>query len=165
MLSRRSFLHLSGLLATGALLPARTASASATILTVTGAALPGSGPVAFDLAGLDALPQTRFRTETPWTEGHPEFSGVLLSDVLTAVRAAPRTLHLVALNDYVVEADAAELTAGSALLATRKNGTEMDISDKGPIFVIFPFDDRPELRHQTYYSRAVWQLAQVELLP
>ena len=55
------------------------------------------------------------------------------------------------------------LQEAGALLATRQNGTIMPVSDKGPVFLVFPFDSRPELQHQTYYSRAVWQIAEINV--
>ncbi|WP_062016173.1 hypothetical protein [Aureimonas sp. AU4] len=117
--------------------------------------------MSFDTAALDALPQTRFRTTTLWHKEATEFSGVSARDLFSAVNLRANRLRLVALNDYVVDADADELVEGDGLFATRQDGVLMPVSDKGPIFLLFPFDEREELRHQTYYSRAVWQLCEV----
>ena len=119
----------------------------------------------FSLADLDAMPQTKFQTSTPWSEGVNEFSGVRLADLLKTVGPQGASLQLIALNDYVVTASSDELVKADALLATRRDGDLMPISDKGPIFVIFPFDDRPELKHQAYFSRAVWQLDRIVVEP
>lgn len=119
----------------------------------------------FDLAALDAMPQTSIRTGLPWYDGVSEFSGVALKDLLNAVGAVGTTLQLTALNDYFVTAPTQEMIEADAVLATRHGGQPMPISDKGPIFVLFPFDDRPELKHQAYYSRAVWQLDRIEVDP
>lgn len=120
-------------------------------------------PQALDLAGMDALPQTAFKTTTPWHQGVVEFSGVLLKDYLAALGARGSQLRLVALNDYAVDAPVAELVEGGALLATRQNGQPMPVSDKGPVFLVFPFDSRKELQHQTFYSRSVWQLNEIDV--
>lgn len=120
---------------------------------------------ALDLAGLDAMPQTSFQTTTPWHKGTVTFSGVLLKDYLAALGAHGTRMQLLALNDYTVEAPVDELVNGGALLATRQNGQTMPISDKGPVFLLFPFDSRKELQHQTYYSRSVWQLSEIDILP
>ena len=37
----------------------------------------------------------------------------------------------------------------------------MPVRDKGPLFIIYPFDANPELKSQTYYSRSVWQVAKI----
>jgi hypothetical protein len=39
----------------------------------------------------------------------------------------------------------------------------MPVREKGPLVIIFPFSDRPELRTAVHYSRAVWQLKGFEL--
>ncbi|WP_182422103.1 molybdopterin-dependent oxidoreductase [Aureimonas sp. ME7] len=164
MLSRRAVLFSVACLG-GVALSARRATANDDILRLTGSGMPGGMPVGLTLAALDALPRTSFRTSTPWHPGVVEFSGVSLRDCLRAAGAQGQTLRLVALNDYVVEADLAELEAADALLATRQDGEPMPISDKGPIFLVFPFDARPALQHQSFYSRSVWQLAEVQIQP
>lgn len=145
------------------------ASAAEPILTLRGAfARAGAdGTAVFSLADLDALPQTTFRTTTPWHSGPVEFSGVSVADFLAAMGVPPTvgSMQLIALNDYVVDTKASDLTSGEALLATRMNGQPMAVTDKGPVFVVFPFDSRTELQHQSYYSRAVWQLAEIDLAP
>jgi hypothetical protein len=40
----------------------------------------------------------------------------------------------------------------------------MAVRDKGPLFVIYPFDARPELRGAVYYSRSAWQLRTIDVL-
>jgi len=40
----------------------------------------------------------------------------------------------------------------------------MSVRDKGPLFVIYPFDSRPELRGAVYYSRSAWQLRKIDVL-
>ena len=139
--------------------PARAADAAILHVTSSGATHD------FSLADLDAMPQAKFRTGTPWSGGVDEFSGVRLADLLKAVGAQGASLQLIALNDYVVTASSDELVKADALLSTRRDGEPMPISDKGPIFVIFPFDDRPELKHQAYFSRAVWQLDRIVVEP
>jgi hypothetical protein len=147
----------------GVLFGPRRSRAASPILRVGGAAFGTKAPLAFDLEALDALPQTRFRTTTPWHQGIVEFSGVALKDLVAFAGIEARQLQLIALNDYAVDADLAELIAADALLATRQNGQPLPVTDKGPVFVVFPFDERSELKHQTFYSRAVWQLTEIVL--
>ena len=40
----------------------------------------------------------------------------------------------------------------------------MAVRDKGPLFIIYPFDQHAELRNPVYYSRCAWQLKAIELL-
>lgn len=161
MVVRRTFL--SGFLAGLGLsaLGLEQARADDVILTLRSA--DGTSIRAQTLAELDALPQQSFRTTTPWHKSSVEFSGVPLKTYFDLAKVAPTKIRLVALNDYVVDADVAELLTGAALLATRQNGVPLPVSDKGPVFLIFPFDSRSELQHQFYYSRAVWQLTEIDI--
>ncbi|MET0259182.1 MAG: molybdopterin-dependent oxidoreductase [Methylobacterium sp.] len=163
MQNRRQFVLSSAMLCMGPAILLGRVEAAIPILRVGGAAFGTRPPMALDLAAMDALPQTRFRTTTPWHEGSVEFSGVTLEDLVASAGVEARELQLIALNDYAVDADLSELIEAGALLATRQNGEPMPVTDKGPVFVAFPFDDRPELRHQTYYSRSVWQLTEIVL--
>jgi hypothetical protein len=49
------------------------------------------------------------------------------------------------------------------LLALKRNGEYMPVRDKGPLFIVYPFDSRPELKHQRFYSRSAWQLARLDV--
>ena len=33
--------------------------------------------------------------------------------------------------------------------------------DKGPLFIIYPFDDHADLRTQLYFTRCAWQLRHI----
>jgi hypothetical protein len=44
------------------------------------------------------------------------------------------------------------------LLAFKADGEYMSVREKGPLFVIYPFDRFPDIRNELYYSRAIWQL-------
>jgi hypothetical protein len=37
------------------------------------------------------------------------------------------------------------------------------VREKGPLVIIYPFDDQPELRSALRYSRAIWQLRSIEI--
>lgn len=117
----------------------------------------------FDLALLDQLPQHSFSTRTPWYPEARKFSGVLLSDLLKAVGAQGTTLKAVALNDYRVEIPIEDLVRHGAMIASQLDGKPIAVRDKGPLLVIYPFDDKPELRTAVHYSRAIWQLKGLEL--
>jgi len=135
------------------------------ILTVTGmlnVRNDAEGAV-FDLALLDQLPQHSFSTKTPWYPEARKFSGVLLGDLLKAVGAQGTTLKAVALNDYRVEMPIEDLVRHGAMIASQLDGKPIAVRDKGPLLIIYPFDDKPELRTAVHYSRAIWQLRGLEL--
>ena len=122
------------------------------------------GAASFDLALLRTLPQHSFTTRTPWYAQPRKFSGVPLRDLLTAVGAAPgAALNAVALNDYRVEIPSTDIVQHGAMLAYLLDDQPMSVRQKGPLVIIYPFDDRPELRTAVHYSRAIWQLRSLEI--
>jgi len=133
------------------------------ILTVSGAV--DLADADFDLALLEALPQRETRTATPWYEGEQTFTGPLLSDLMAAVGATGTALRIVALNDYATTVPLDDAARFPVILATRHNGAPMSVRDKGPLFVIYPFDEFPELHNEVYFSRSAWQVRLIEVLP
>ena len=63
-----------------------------------------------------------------------------------------------------VEIPAAEAGRYDVIVAYRRNGSAMPVRDKGPLFIIYPFDSNPELRSTVYYSRSAWQLKTLQVL-
>lgn len=135
------------------------------ILTVTGAVrVRNDGDSAsFDMSLLEALPRHSFTTRTPWYPQPRKFTGVLMRDLLDAVGAQGSTLTAVALNDYRVAIPSEDLVTNGALLAYWLDDKPMLVRDKGPLLIIYPFDERPELRTAVHYSRAIWQLRSLDL--
>jgi len=168
-LARRfSSIAAAGLLAGLIALPARALEAPAgkVVLTISGTLVHtnDNGSASFDQALLQALPQHSFSTRTPWYAQARKFSGVLLADLLAAVGApASATIKAVALNDYRVDIPADDLTLNGAMLAYLLDDKPMSVREKGPLVIIYPFDDKPELRTAVHYSRAIWQLRTLEL--
>jgi hypothetical protein len=39
----------------------------------------------------------------------------------------------------------------------------MPVSDKGPFFIIYPFDSFEELKNELYYSRSAWQVRSITI--
>jgi hypothetical protein len=126
---------------------------------------PNAGAVArLDLEALQNLPQTSFTTQTPWYASARRFTGPLLRDVLARVGAEGNTLRVTALNDYRVDVPMQDVQRHDVIVALLLDGTPMTVRDKGPLFMIYPFDTHPELRSAVYYSRSVWQLSEIEVL-
>ena len=147
--------------------PARALEAplGAVALTLTGQVRnPNGGTAAhFDMAMLAAMAQQTFSTRTPWYPQSRRFTGPLLRDVLRAAGSSGNTLRLIALNDYRVDMPFEDTQRHDVLLARLLDDQPMSVRDKGPLFVIYPFDSRPELRSAVYYSRSAWQLRTIEV--
>ena len=113
---------------------------------------------------LRAMPAVKFRTGTPWTDGAAEFEGVLLADLFKAVGASGKSIKAAALNDYIADVDTQTLVSSGAILAYRMNGADISVREKGPLWIMFPFDKNPELKSETIYSQSVWQLRKMTFL-
>lgn len=137
------------------------------ILTITGkiAYTNAEGAAVFDLAMLDALEQRTTMTETPWFDGPQSFSGPTLAELLEHVGAQGANLRIIALNDYAADMPVQDTQDAPVILASRHNGDVMSVRDKGPLFVIYPFSEMPQLNNEVYFSRSVWQVKAIEVLP
>ncbi|SIR17872.1 hypothetical protein SAMN05880590_11362 [Rhizobium sp. RU35A] len=137
------------------------------VLTVRGAVSnANAGNTAqFDMAMLDKLTGRTGRMKTPWTEGETEFKGPLLRAVLEAAGAKGNVLLVRALNDYFATVPMEDATAHDTMLATRANGKLLSVRDKGPLFLIYPFDLEPALYNEKFFSRSVWQIKEIEVQP
>ena len=136
------------------------------VLTISGRLRAAARPSAaqFDMAMLEKLPQTSFSTRTPWYARPRKFTGPLLRDVLAAAGASGATqLRAVALNDYFVDIPADDVQRYDVVLARLLDDKPMPVRDKGPLFIIYPFDSRAELRNALYFSRCAWQLKAIEV--
>jgi hypothetical protein len=135
------------------------------ILTVTGkiAVTNDGGQAVFDRQMIEALGEASFATSTPWYDGSHQFEGVPLAKLLDTVGGAGDRLVVTALNDYVTEIPAADAREFGVILALKRDGQYMPVSDKGPIFIIYPFDSNSALKAQVYYKRSAWQVSRIEV--
>ncbi|VTP66370.1 Uncharacterised protein [Leclercia adecarboxylata] len=66
-----------------------------------------------------------------------------------------------ALNDYTTVIPLSDAQKYNVILALKVNGEYMRIRDKGPLFVVYPYDSMPELNNQIFYSRSAWQVSKM----
>ncbi len=121
-------------------------------------------PVVLDRQALDALPQHGFETTTQWTEGKLAFSGPALKDVLALVAAGSvpdEVIHLIAANNYEVILDHDLIEDDVPIIATRINGKPFGVRDKGPLWVVFPYDRGTDYQIESVFSASIWQLIEV----
>ncbi len=136
------------------------------LLTVTGTITQTNSPEALllDVAQFAALKQHKFTTSTTWTEGTPMFEGVLLKDLIAATGATGTTIELTALNDYLISMPMADVRDDGPLLAYLMDGKPMSVRDKGPIWLVFPYDANADYRTEQAYARSIWQLDRIRFL-
>ncbi len=130
------------------------------ILTIQGdVRSPNQGDRAtFDMAMLEKLPQRTFTVQTPWYPTPVTFTGPLLRDILSAAGANGSKIVAEALNDYKTDIPLNDAVRYDVIVARLMNEKPMPVREKGPLFIVYPFDSSPELRAEIYYNRSAWQL-------
>jgi hypothetical protein len=133
------------------------------ILTVSGKISESNkdGAALFDRPMIEALGMTGFETTTPWYDHSVRFDGVRMERLMQVVGASGDQILAYALNDYSTELPISDFARYNVLLALKRDGEYMPVRDKGPLFIVYPFDSNPDLRHQRFYSRSAWQLARI----
>ena len=106
---------------------------------------------------------TSFVTGTPWTEQKHRWEGVLMSDILRLVGAGSQNFRASALDDYHVQVEGIDFTQYPIILALKRDGKAMRVRHKGPIWLMFPWDDHPEIHNQTNIAFSVWQLSAIKI--
>lgn len=136
------------------------------LLTVTGkiAATNVEDRAELDLAGLEAMGAATLQTSTIWTDGSITFRGVPLKTFLDRLGATGSTLRITALNEYTVDVPVSDAAEGGPILAFEANGKPLSVRDKGPIWLIYPYDSNAAFRTEVIYSRSIWQIAQIDVL-
>lgn len=116
----------------------------------------------YSVEDMRRMPVTEFSTTTPWTDGLQHFVGVPLSEFLQDV-SGEYTLHLKAVNDYSVSMSAELVINSTSIIAFERNGALMTVRDKGPFWLVFPFDDDERYLTESMMSRSIWQLSRIEV--
>lgn len=119
------------------------------------------GLARFDRAMIEALGLSRMRTTTSWTQGVATFEGVELARLLQAVKASGTVLRVQALNDYQADIPLSDVERWNPILAMRQDGKDLQIRDKGPLWVIYPWSEHPEIDLTLTNPRSVWQVRRI----
>jgi len=117
----------------------------------------------FDMPMIEKLPQHSFTTLTPWEKQSIQFTGPLLRDVLAAVKAQGTVIKAMALNDYQSSIPVEDAMKYDMVMALKMNGQPISVKTKGPLFIVYPYDAKPELRSAVYYERSPWQVKSLTL--
>lgn len=122
------------------------------------------GTAQFDMEMLQALPQRSFETSTIWTEGKASFVGVPLSVLMKRVGAEGSAIRATAINDYAVEIPADSISAQDPIVAYEMDGAAMSRRQKGPLWIVYPYDSDTKYQTEVIYSRSIWQLDRLEIV-
>ena len=169
MVSRRLFTFLLGFAGMASVTGAHSASLpiapANAILVVSGKIknVNQGAQASLDRQMIEAIGMETIVTKTPWYKDAERFEGVRLSRLMDYLGAFGDRVLISALNDYTSEVPLSDFSQYGTLLALKRNGAYLPISDKGPLFVIYPFDENPELRQDKFYMRSVWQISTMEV--
>lgn len=112
----------------------------------------------YSLPDLHDMPVVDFQTTTIWTEGVQNFVGVPLAELMKRSEISSGIIRAQAVNDYAVEIDIDEITAEAPIIAYQRNGAGMSLRDKGPLWIVYPYDSDPNYRTEKVYTQSIWQL-------
>ncbi|MGK3194267.1 molybdopterin-dependent oxidoreductase [Enterobacter soli] len=122
-----------------------------------------NGKAVFDIATLEKLGVVSFQTTSPWYNGRTTFTGIPMQKLMDYVGAKGTVVKVTALNDYTTVIPLSDFKNYNVILAFKINGEYMRVRDKGPFFIVYPYDSLPELNNQIYYSRSAWQVSRMSI--
>lgn len=136
------------------------------ILTISGAIqnTNTSEGLQFDLKALQSMEPVTFKTSTIWLPDVVEFTGVSLKSVLDQAKAKGTRINAIALNDYKIEIPVETLEQNQPIIAYLMDGAEMSPRDKGPLWIVYPYDSDAKFRTEVIYSRSIWQLDRIDVV-
>jgi hypothetical protein len=112
----------------------------------------------FTEADLLKLPAHTITTATAWTP-KSAFAGPSLADILRTVGAQGDAVEVRAFDDFNVTIPIAEAEHYGVILACSMNGKRLQMTDFGPLFLIYPRDQYPEeLSGAAATNKFVWQV-------
>ena len=162
-LSRLSALLLLLVVPAASLATSLPQPSGAPILVVSGsiANTNGDDVARFDRGMLEAIGTVELMTRTPWYDHVVTFEGVAVSDLLDVVGAQGSEVLVTALDNYRSIIPMSDFESYEVVLALRRDGALMPMRDKGPLFIVYPYDSDPVLQSERYYMRSVWQVKEL----
>ena len=112
----------------------------------------------FDLDMLERLGVTSITTNTPWTDHPTVFEGVRLDVLLNYVGAESNSFRATAFDNYWFDVADIDFANYPIIVAYKRDGKYMTARNLGPLWIMFPFDDHPELLTEANKAACVWQL-------
>lgn len=109
------------------------------------------------------MKQVEIKTGTIWTTGVHTYMGPSLFTVLKNAGLSKGVIRLTALNNYSTVLDITDLDANYPILAVTMDGQYMSVRDKGPYWIIYPYDDYTRYQTEAVYAQSIWQLTRISL--
>ena len=130
------------------------------ILTVSS----GMDVLTLDRSDLSKLTVTSFDTSTIWTDGVHTFTGVSVKTLTDLIGVTNGMLRATAINNYAIEIPVSDAVNEGPIIAYLMDGKKMSVREKGPLWIVYPYDANPDYRSEVVYSRSIWQLDRIEFV-
>jgi hypothetical protein len=132
-----------------------------------GVTISATNAVEFSIDELRAMGETSFSTTTPWTKGTQKFEGVTGAQIVAALEAKgakpdAESVLAVANNDYSIVVPYEVFAQPTTLIAFSQNGAAMPVRDKGPFWIVFPYDQDAKFLSSSYQSYSIWGLERLD---
>lgn len=110
------------------------------------------------------LKATKLVTTTAWTP-KSEFVGPELATVLKAAGASPeaKEMRFYAIDAYEITIPISDIAKYRPVMAHTQSGTRLTIPTRGPVFLVYPRDQHPELLNIKGQAQFVWMVCKIDV--
>jgi hypothetical protein len=136
------------------------AHAEEPVLAVAG--LADGAELQLSLDDLRQMGSIDLQTGTPWSEGVSTFTGVTGRRFVEALKATGTEVAADAINNYHIAIPFDVFASDELLIAFARDGQPMSVREKGPLWIIFPYDSDPLYHSDTYKAYSIWSLTRLE---
>ena len=116
----------------------------------------------FNIRELSEIGTEVIETTTIWTEGLQTFEGVPLNLFLDHLSVSDGVMVARAINDYAISFPVADALEHGPIIAFLRNGEPMSVREKGPLWIIYPYDSDEKFQTEVVHARSIWQLNRIE---
>ncbi len=113
----------------------------------------------FSIKDLEEFPLVSVSTETQWTNGVLHFRGPLMRDILDDIGAVGDTIQVNGLDGRSATIPREDIYKFDVIIACQVEGAYFGLRDRGPLWIIYPWTDNPEIQSAIYYDRGIYHLS------
>ncbi|MDO6963315.1 hypothetical protein [Rhizobium alvei] len=114
---------------------------------------------------LEKLPAREFEALLPGMDDRfHKVKGPLLREIVALTGWTGESISAVAIDKYETEIPMADLDRFDVITAMEVDGKVLTVRNKGPLWIVYPTKDHPELQLDPIYEgRSIWQLKEIEI--
>lgn len=96
-------------------------------------------------------------------DGDHQVTGPRFRDVLDHFKLQGTIADVSAIDNYRIDVPVEDARNYDVILATQIDGQKLRVRDRGPVWVIYPLKDNPELATPIFEARSAWQVATIRM--